>query len=48
LLGCPEATDDEIIEVLKKTNAWDFVRKYPKKFDTNVGAGGGQLSGGQK
>ena len=48
LLGCPEATDDEIIEALKMANAWDFVDKYPQKLDTNVGAGGGQLSGGQK
>jgi ABC-type multidrug transport system fused ATPase/permease subunit len=48
LLGCPEATDQEIIEALKMANAWDFVDKYPQKLETNVGAGGGQLSGGQK
>jgi len=48
LLGCPEATDQEIIEALKMANAWDFVNKYPQKLETNVGAGGGQLSGGQK
>jgi subfamily B ATP-binding cassette protein MsbA len=29
LLGCPEATDEEIIDALKKTNAWDFVSKNP-------------------
>ena len=48
LLGCPGATDEEIIDALKKTNAWDFVSKYPQGLETNVGAGGGQLSGGQK
>ena len=47
-MGKPDATDDEIIDALKKTNAWEFVVKYPDKINTNVGAGGGQLSGGQK
>ena len=46
LLGYPEATDEEIVAALKATNAWDFVDKYPNKLDTNVGAGGNQLSGG--
>ena len=45
-MGKPDATDDEIIDALKKTNAWEFVVKYPDKINTNVGAGGGQLSGG--
>lgn len=48
LLGCPGASDEEIIEALKMANAWDFVDKYPLKLETNVGAGGSQLSGGQK
>jgi len=47
-MGKPSATDDEIMEALKAVNAWDFVSKYPNKIDENVGAGGGQLSGGQK
>ena len=45
-MGRPNATDDEIIDALKKTNAWEFVSKYPDTIETNVGAGGGQLSGG--
>ena len=46
-MGKPEATDDEIIDALKKTNAWDFVSKRGG-IDANVGAGGSQLSGGEK
>ena len=45
-MGRPDATDEEIIDALKKTNAWEFISKYPDKIETNVGAGGGQLSGG--
>ena len=48
LLGCPTATESDIIEALKISNAWDFVSKYPQGLDTNVGAQGSQLSGGQK
>ena len=47
-MGRPNATDQEIIDALKKTNAWEFISKYPGNIHTNVGAGGGQLSGGQK
>jgi len=46
LMGKPDATNEEIIEALKKTNAWEFVQKYTKQIDHFVGAGGGQLSGG--
>lgn len=47
LMGKPDATDAEIEEALRKTNAWDFVAKAGG-IDAMVGAGGGQLSGGQK
>jgi ABC-type multidrug transport system fused ATPase/permease subunit len=48
LFGCPTASDEDIIEALKLTNAWEFVSQYPEKLNTNVGAQGSQLSGGQK
>lgn len=32
-MGKPDATDAEIEEALRKTNAWDFVSTYPKKMD---------------
>ena len=44
----PHATEAEIIEALKNSNAWDFVKRLPKGIDTSVGAVGGKLSGGQK
>ena len=47
-MGKPDATDNEIIDALKKTNAWEFVKNQPQGIETNVGAGGNQLSGGQK
>jgi len=47
LMGKPDATEAEIEQALKKTNAWDFVNAAGG-IDSNVGAGGGQLSGGQK
>lgn len=42
------ATDKEIIEALKKANAWDFVQKLPKGLESQVGERGVRLSGGQK
>jgi ATP-binding cassette subfamily B protein len=42
------ATDKEIIESLKKANAWNFVEKLPKGLDSEVGERGVRLSGGQK
>lgn len=48
LMGKPDATDAEIEEALKKTNAWGFVNARDGGINSQVGAGGGQLSGGQK
>lgn len=44
----PEATEEDIVEALKKAHAWDFVNKLRDGIDTHVGAVGGRLSGGQK
>src|SRR3990167_9314084 len=48
LMAKPTATEVELVEALKKANAWIFVQKLENKIDTYVGAGGSQLSGGQK
>ncbi len=42
------ATEDEMIECLKKASLWDFVSGLSKGIDTRVGEGGIKLSGGQK
>ena len=47
LYGNPQANEQQIIEALKKANAYDFV-KEKDLLDANVGTSGSQLSGGQK
>lgn len=46
--GKPEATEDEIVNACKASNAWEFISKMDKGLDTDVGSSGSQLSGGQK
>ena len=46
--GHPNATGKDIIQALKFANAWDFVSKFPKGIDSEVGERGVRLSGGQK
>lgn len=46
--GKPDATMAEVIEACKAANAYDFIMKLPKQFDSEVGEGGNFLSGGQK
>ena len=48
LIAKEDASNDEIINCLKVANAWEFVKKLPKKIDTNIGDSGNKLSGGQK
>lgn len=43
----PDATDEEIIEVLKKACAWDFVKKLPRNIDSPIKERGGGFSEGQ-
>lgn len=47
-LGCPNATDDQVIDALKKTNAWDFISTREEGIFSKVGAGGSAFSGGEK
>jgi ABC-type multidrug transport system fused ATPase/permease subunit len=48
LYGHPPADDKEIIVAAKAANAYDFILKLPRGFDTEVGERGALLSGGQK
>ncbi|KAL4504019.1 hypothetical protein ABPG72_022649 [Tetrahymena utriculariae] len=43
-----DATEEEMIEALKKANVWSFIQNQEKQLDTFVGQNGTQLSGGQK
>ncbi|NXA55097.1 MDR1 protein, partial [Nothocercus julius] len=46
--GRENVTMEEIEKATKEANAYDFIMKLPKKFETLVGERGAQLSGGQK
>lgn len=46
--GRPEASEDEIIAVLKAANAYDYVMALPRFLDTMVGERGIRLSGGEQ
>ena len=48
LYAKPDATEQDMIEALKKANIWDFVEKQEKGLDTEVGNRGLKLSGGEK
>ncbi len=42
------ATNEEIFEVAKLSNAHEFIDKLPKKYETLIGENGLRLSGGEK
>lgn len=47
-VGKRDATDEEIWEVLQKTNLEELVRQFPGELDYEIGFAGAKLSGGQK
>jgi ATP-binding cassette subfamily C protein LapB len=48
LIGRPDATDAEIIEVARQTGVDEFVSRHPRGYDMPVGERGSNLSGGQR
>jgi ATP-binding cassette subfamily B protein len=46
--GKPDATNEEILNALKLANAYEFVKKFPKEINAEIGERGVKLSGGQK
>jgi ABC-type multidrug transport system fused ATPase/permease subunit len=46
--GCPNATDDQVIQAAKQANAYDFIMQLPRGFETQIGDRGVMLSGGQR
>ena len=46
--GNSKATDEQIIEVTKKSGCYDFIMQLENGFDTIVGGAGGHLSGGER
>jgi ATP-binding cassette subfamily B protein len=48
LYARPEATEDQLVEVLRAAQIWDLVSSLPERLDTVVGDRGHRLSGGEK
>ena len=46
--GNPNATDEQIVEACKVASAHDFIMSFPDGYDTDLGQGGVNVSGGQK
>ena len=46
--GDPEATHEEIVEAAKCAQAHDFITSFPHGYETDLGQGGVNVSGGQK
>ena len=46
--GCPNATEEDVVEACKQANCHDFITQFSQGYNTRVGERGAQLSGGQK
>lgn len=46
--GNKNASDEEIVAACKAANAHDFIMSFPEKYNTDLGQGGVNVSGGQK
>lgn len=46
--ACPNATREQVIAAAKTASAHDFIVKYPDGYDTEIGFGKKDLSGGEK
>jgi len=47
-MGKPDATEEEVKEAAKASNAHNFISEFPDGYNTEVGEKGAQMSGGQK
>lgn len=47
-IACPQASDDEILDIARKVDAYDFIQNMPEGLETRLGDKGVKLSGGQR
>lgn len=47
-MGCPTATDGEVMEASKRAGCDTFIRALPQGYDTPAGMAGQKLSGGER
>lgn len=47
-MGCPTATDEEVMEAAKRAGCDEFIRALPDGYDTRAGMAGARLSGGER
>jgi ABC-type multidrug transport system fused ATPase/permease subunit len=47
-IGKPEATDAEVEKAASQTGCDEFIARFPKGYDTDVGDAGARLSGGER
>ena len=46
--GSREATEEECMEACRQACADEFIRRFPKGYETHIGQGGSNVSGGQR
>lgn len=46
-LAKPDATDQDVVEACRSADALEFIAKLPEAFETRLGQGGANFSGGQ-
>ena len=47
-MGCPAATDEEVVAVAKASCCHDFIEAFPDGYNTIIGESGATVSGGEK
>lgn len=46
--GCPDITEADVVDAVKRANAYEFIQRLPEGLNTMIGDRGIMLSGGQR
>jgi len=47
-IGRPDASDEDVVDIARKSGCHDFIMSLENGYETVVGSGGGHLSGGER